>query len=72
MFYLTFPEVLPVVPGDKKSRLFQLMAWCLSGNKPLPETMMTIQLTDAYIGGLDPKCPENSVQAFYVHHLFPV
>ena len=33
---------------DSKSTLFQVMAWCLTGNKPLPEPMMT-QFTDAYM-----------------------
>ena len=33
---------------DNKSSLFQVMAWCRTSNKPLPEPMM-IQFTDAYM-----------------------
>ena len=31
-----------------KSALVQVMAWCQTGNKPLPEPMLT-QLADAYM-----------------------
>ena len=33
---------------DNNPVLFQVMAWCLTGDKPLPEPMMT-QFTEAYI-----------------------
>ena len=33
---------------DNKSALVQVMAWCQTGNKPLPEPMLT-QFTDAYM-----------------------
>ena len=33
---------------DNKSALVQVMAWCRSGDKPLPGPMM-IQFTDAYM-----------------------
>ena len=33
---------------DNKSALVQVMAWCQTGNKPLPEPMMT-QFTDAFM-----------------------
>ena len=35
-------------PIDNKSALVQVMAWCQTGNKPLPEAMMT-QFTDEYM-----------------------
>ena len=35
-------------PVDNKSVLFQVMAWCQSGAKPLSEPMQT-HFTDAYI-----------------------
>ena len=35
-------------PIYSKPTLVQLMAWCRTGNKPLPEPMMT-QFTDAYM-----------------------
>ena len=35
-------------PFDNKSLLVQVMAWRRTGDKPLPEPMMT-QLIDAYI-----------------------
>ena len=35
-------------PIDQNSALFQVMAWRWTGDKPLPETMMT-QFTDAYM-----------------------
>ena len=35
-------------PIDNKSALFQVMAWRRTGDKPLPEAMMT-QFTDAYM-----------------------
>ena len=33
---------------DKKSELVQVMTWCWTGDKPLPEPMLT-QFTDAYM-----------------------
>ena len=38
-------------PIDSKSAWVQVMAWRQTGDKPLPEPMMT-QLTDAYMGHL--------------------
>ena len=35
-------------PIGNKPALIQVMAWCRTGNKPLPETMMT-KFTDVYI-----------------------
>ena len=35
-------------PIDNRPALFQVMAWCQTGNKPLPEPMMT-QFIDAYM-----------------------
>ena len=35
-------------PIDNKSALVQVMAWCWTGNKPLPESMLT-QFSDAYM-----------------------
>ena len=39
-------KFVPKSPIDKKSALFQVMAWRRTGDKPLPEPMMT-QFTDA-------------------------
>ena len=38
----------PNGPTDNKSVLVQVMAWCRTGDKPLPEPMLT-QFADAYI-----------------------
>ena len=35
-------------PTDNKSALVQVMAWCWTDTKPLPEPMLT-QFTDAYM-----------------------
>ena len=35
-------------PIDNKPALVQVTAWCRTGDKPLPETML-IQFTDAYM-----------------------
>ena len=35
-------------PIDKKPALVQVMAWCRTGHKPLPEPMLT-KFTDAYM-----------------------
>ena len=35
-------------PIDNKPELVQVMAWRRTGDKPLPETMLT-QFTDAYM-----------------------
>ena len=42
---LTF---IPRDPIDNEAALVQVMAWCQTGNKPLPEPMMT-QFSDAYM-----------------------
>ena len=43
-------KFVPKGPKDKNSALFQVqvMAWRRTGNKPLPETMLT-QFTDVYM-----------------------
>ena len=45
-------KFVPRSPIDSKPALVYVMAWRLSGDKPLPEPMLT-QLTDAYaaLGG---------------------
>ena len=39
---------VPRSPIDNKPALVQVMAWCRTGDKPLPEPMLT-QFTDAYM-----------------------
>ena len=46
-------EFVPRGSNDNKSVLVQVMAWRRTGNKPLPEQMMT-QFTDAYMQHLAP------------------
>ena len=41
-------EFIPKGPIDYKLALVQVVAWHQTGEKPLPESMMT-QFTDAYI-----------------------
>ena len=41
-------KFVPKSPIDNKPALVQVMAWCRSGDKPLPEPMIT-QFTDAYM-----------------------
>ena len=41
-------KFVPKSPIDNKPVLFQAMAWHRTGNKPLPELMLT-QSTDAYM-----------------------
>ena len=41
-------KFIPKGPIDYKSPLVQVMAWHQTGEKPLPESMLT-QFTDAYI-----------------------
>ena len=41
-------KFIPKDPIDYKSALVQVMAWHRTGEKPLPESMLT-QFTDAYI-----------------------
>ena len=41
-------KLVPWSPIDNKSALVQVMAWRRTGDKPLPEPMMT-QFTDAYM-----------------------
>ena len=41
-------KFVPNGPIDNKSALVQVMAWRRTGDKPLPEAMMT-QFTDAYM-----------------------
>ena len=36
------------VSNDNKSALAQVMAWCQTSDKPLPEQMLT-QFTDVYV-----------------------
>ena len=41
-------KFIPKAPSDYKSALVQVMAWYRTGEKPLPESMLT-QFTDADI-----------------------
>ena len=41
-------KFIPKGPIDYKSALVQVVAWHRTGEKPLPESMLT-QFTDAYI-----------------------
>ena len=41
-------KFVPKNPIDNKSALVQVMAWCRTADKPLPEPMLT-KFTDAYI-----------------------
>ena len=41
-------KLVPGSPIDNKSAFVQVMAWSKTGDKPLPEQMMT-QFTDAYM-----------------------
>ena len=41
-------KFIPKGPIDNKSALVQVVAWHRTGEKPLPESMLT-QFTDAYI-----------------------
>ena len=41
-------KLVPKGPTDNKSALIVVMSWCRSGDKPLPEPMLT-QFTDAYM-----------------------
>ena len=44
-----FPlKFVPRSPIDNTPALVQVMAWCLTGDRPLPEPMLT-QFTDAYM-----------------------
>ena len=42
------PKLVRRSPIDNKPAWVQVMAWCRTGDKPLPEPMM-IQFTDAYM-----------------------
>ena len=41
-------KFVPMGSNDNKSALVQVMAWRRTGDKPLPEQMLT-QFTDAYM-----------------------
>ena len=41
-------KFVPKGPIDNKSALVQVMAWCRTGDKTLPEPVLT-QFTDAYM-----------------------
>ena len=41
-------KFVPRSPIDNKLALVQVMAWCWTGDKPLPEPMLT-QFTDMYM-----------------------
>ena len=41
-------KFVPRSPIDNKAALVQVMAWCRTGDKPLPKPMMT-QFTDTYM-----------------------
>ena len=48
-FFIRFPlKFAPKGPIDNKSALVQVMTWCQTGIKPLPEPIMT-QFIDAYM-----------------------
>ena len=49
-------KFIPKGPIDNKPALVQVMAWHGTGNKPLPELMLT-QSTCTYIKGILPKGP---------------
>ena len=40
-------KFVPSSPIDNEAALVHVMAWCRTGDKPLPESMLT-QFTDAY------------------------
>ena len=42
------PKFFPRSPIDKKQALVQVMAWRQTGDKPLPELILT-QFTDEYM-----------------------
>ena len=44
-------KFVPKGPNDNKAALDQVMAWQQTGNKPLPEPVLT-QFTDAYMKAL--------------------
>ena len=46
-------KFIPKGPIDNKSALVQVMAWRRTGDKPLPEPMLT-QFTDAYMWHYSP------------------
>ena len=41
-------KYVPMGPINNKSALVQVMAWCCTGDKPLPQPMLT-QFTDEYM-----------------------
>ena len=43
------PKFVPTSAINNKPALVQVMAWCRTGDKPLPEPMLT-KYTDAYMG----------------------
>ena len=47
-------KFVPNGPIDNKSALVQVMAWCRTGNKPLPEPKLTLFI-DAYMWHLGEK-----------------
>ena len=46
--WFKFCKIIPKVLIDNVLTLVQVMAWACTGDKPLPEPMMT-QCTDAYL-----------------------
>ena len=42
------PKIVPKGPIENNPALVQIMAWCLIGDKPLSEPMLT-RFTDAYM-----------------------
>ena len=62
-FYILIRISLKFVPKgqiDSKSALVQVMAWRWTGDKPLPEPILT-QLTDAYMWHWG-DCPSDNEQ----------
>ena len=41
-------KFIPMSAIDNKAALFQVMAWCRTDDKPLPESIVT-EFTDAYM-----------------------
>ena len=46
--FLNENDKIPIGPNDHKPAMVQVMAWRRTGDKPLPEPMLT-QFTDAYM-----------------------
>ena len=58
-------KLVPKSPIDNKSALVQVMAWRQTGDKPIPEPMMT-HYTDTYMQHRE---RWNILNVRYVHHV---